>query len=432
LGQVVHDLSRISYIVFLSQRSTAMLKTLAICLAVVAHAEDFTGQPFRWPDMLKNGGRVVQVLTHESTGKPAEWNYPKWYSKYPMRFVEEIPTPPGNEIAGGELVVLEYDITDKMGLGSDNLKNAAKSFGALGSMMMEHFSPKHNELGLIAKDKSGNEVGRYVFSLWPIGNDEVDDLSKDLRQRPRLFNNSVVTKNRAVTSIELSKANTWWGLPKDTKQIHVSNLNLQGYQRTIQAVKEYSEKHPYFNDYEVTMPDGKVKMPAVTCNSLIEYVIGAATNQKAFNDGLGKMGYLALSVDKKKSHDLHAVPTQHVRDLMNNHRVFGPHYNKDMYIVPAYYDERGEPLPTGTKEEPEQWYIVWSKGVNWRQNYVKAEKFQLRSGHKQGSQIGLNMRQIDPGFEPVIESHQEKAKPQGGSKAGKGKKGKKNMLKKKQ
>merc|ERR1719299_255712 len=108
-----------------------------------------------------------------------------------------------------------------MGLGGDKLKNAAKNLGSLGDSMMSKFSPKHNELGLIAKDKTGKELGRYVFSLWPIGNDEIDDLSKDLRQRPRELNDTkLYTKNRAVVSAELSKANTWWGLPADTKQIH--------------------------------------------------------------------------------------------------------------------------------------------------------------------------------------------------------------------
>jgi len=406
-----------------------MLRILAICFAAVANAEDFTGTPFRWPDMLKNGGRVVQVLTHESSGKPAEWNYPRWYAKYPMRFVEDIPVPPGKDVAGGELVVLEYDITQKMGLGSQDLMDKAKSMGALGSFMMDHFSPKHNELGLIAKDKTGNEVGRYVFSLWPIGNDEMVDLNRQLRQQPHEVNNSVVTKNRAVTSIELSKANTWWGLPQDTKQIHVSNLNKQGYDRVLQAVKEFSETHPYFNDYEITMPGGAVKMPAVTCNTLIEHVVKASTNQKAFDDGIGKMGYLALSVDKKKAAQFKAMGTQHLKEIMANKKNWRDHYNKDMYVVPAYYDEKGKPLAAGLKEVPEQWYVVWTNGVNWRQNYVKAEKFQLKSGIKAGSKIGLNMRQIDPGFEPVIESHQQPQKPvQQPQRKGKGK-GKKNMLK---
>merc|ERR1719265_1661799 len=122
-------------------------------------------------------------------------------------------------------------------------------------MAADKFSPKHNELGLIAKDKRGKELGRFVFSLWPVGNDEITDLNKDLRQRPRKFNEThLVTKNRAVTSIELSKANTWWGLPKDTKQVHLSNINRQGYHRVLSAVKEYAESHQYFNDYEITMP----------------------------------------------------------------------------------------------------------------------------------------------------------------------------------
>merc|ERR1719316_1274455 len=211
-----------------------------------------------------------------------------------------------------------------MGYGSDVARNKMKIW------------PKHNELGLIAKDTNGKELGRYLFSFWPIGNDEED---KDPRQRPRVNkHNQLITKNRAVTSIELSKANTWWGLPKDTKQVHVSNLNRQGYFRALQAVKDYAEKHQYFNDYEITFPDGKVAMPAVTCNSLIEQVIQDATNQKAFDEGLGKMGYLALNVDKKKAAHFGSVPTKRVRELMSNHKFMKDHYNRDMYIVPAYYD----------------------------------------------------------------------------------------------
>merc|ERR1719316_1382066 len=186
-----------------------------------------------------------------------------------------------------------------MGYGSDVARNKMKIW------------PKHNELGLIAKDTNGKELGRYLFSFWPIGNDEED---KDPRQRPRVNkHNQLITKNRAVTSVELSKANTWWGLPKDTKQIHVSNLNRQGFFKTIQAVQDYAENHQYFNDYEITLPDGKVKMPAVTSNSLIERVVEVASHQKAFEDGLGKMGYLALSVDKKKAKTFEIVPTQRVR-----------------------------------------------------------------------------------------------------------------------
>merc|ERR1719316_2143345 len=110
--------------------------------------------------MLKDGGRIVQILNSGTNPKPVQWNYPNWYEKYPMRFVEEVPTPPGPEVAGGELVILEYDITDKMGLGSDNLKLAASAFGSVGSFLFNKYSPKHNELGLIAKDSSGKEVGR--------------------------------------------------------------------------------------------------------------------------------------------------------------------------------------------------------------------------------------------------------------------------------
>lgn len=195
--------------------------------------------------------------------------------------------------------------------------------------------------------------------------------------------------------VRVSKAYTWWGLPKNTKQIHLSNLNRQGFDRVIQAVKDYSENHPYFNDYEITLPDGKVKMPAVTGNSLIEYVVDQATHQRAFEDGLSKMGYLALNVDKRKAGKFNPVPTEHVLQLIN-HKAFKPHYNKDLYIVPAYYDATGNPLPAQTKSElPEQWYVVWTSGVNWRQNYMQAEKFQGTTGIKQGASAGMNMRQVD-------------------------------------
>lgn len=394
-----------------------MRSLLVLALAASAVAEDFTGTPFHWPDMLRNGGRVVQVLSSEKNTRPEKWNYPKWYAKYPMRFVEDVPTPPGGEIAGGELVILEYDISDKMGLGGDKLKEVSKNLGSLGDVMMSKLSPKHNELGLIAKDKTGKELGRYVFSLWPIGNDESVDLKRDLRQRPREFNDTLITKNRAVTSIELSKANTWWGLPKDTKQIHVSNLNRQGFFKTIQAVQDYAENHQYFNDYEITLPDGKVKMPAVTCNSLIERVVEVASHQKAFEDGLGKMGYLALSVDKKKAKTFEIVPTQRVRSLMANKKVFNDHYNKDMYIVPAYYDAQGNPRDSAHKETPEEWYVIWTSGVNWRQNYMRAEKFQQKVGIKQGSEVGLNMRQTDAIFDqPSPKEEVQKTAARGKSK----------------
>jgi len=385
---------------------------LTLVLVSFAVAEDFTDTPFRWPDMLRNGGRVVQILTSESNPRPVDWNYPAWYSKYPMRFVEDVPVPPGGEVAGGELVVLEYDITDKMGYGSDSLKTMAKGFGAMGSMMMNKFSPKHNELGLIAKDKTGKELGRFVFSLWPIGNDEIVDLNKDMRQRPREYNNTLITKNRAVTSVELSKANTWWGLPSDTKQVHVSNLNRAGFFKTIQAVKDYAAGHQWFNDYEITMPDGKVKMPAVTCNSLIEHVIESASHQRAFDDGLGKMGYLALSVDKKKAQKFGTVATKHIHALMKS-KSWGAHYNKDMYVVPAYYDEDGKPRASSAKEAPEEWYVVWTSGVNWRQNYIKAEEFQLKAGFKVGEAAGMNLRQIPKEFDSAPAAPAPEKKPEG-------------------
>jgi len=370
-----------------------MSTILILCFAAFANAEDFTGTPFHWPDMLRSGGRVVQILTDKSTPRPAAWNYPTWYSKYPMRFVEDIPIPPGGEVAGAELVVLEYDISDKMGHGMQELKDQSEQYGAAGKAWMEALSPKHNELGLIAKDKSGNEVGRFVFSLWPIGNDEVKDLNRDMRQRPReLMVNNVSTlavKNRAVTSIELSKAYTWWGLPKDTKMIHVSNLNKQGFYRTLQAVKDFAKNHPYFNDFEVTDPDGTVKMPAVTCNSLIEYVTQIGSNQDAFKDGLAKMGYLQLNVKQSKKSSFKSYDTKYVRDLMRNRKLFNAHFNKDLFIIPAYYNQKGQMLEKGCKEDPEKWHVIWSAGdKTWRQNYAKAQTFQLRTVVKQGTAMG--------------------------------------------
>ncbi len=58
--------------------------------------------------MLRNGGRIVQVLASETNPKPSKNHYPKWYNKYPLRFVEDIAVPPGEEVAGGEIVILEY------------------------------------------------------------------------------------------------------------------------------------------------------------------------------------------------------------------------------------------------------------------------------------------------------------------------------------
>merc|ERR1719440_1570823 len=132
--------------------------------------------------MLRNGGRIVQVLTSDTNPRPSKVNYPKWYNKYPMRFVEDVPTPPGEEVAGGEIVVLEYDITDKMGYGFGSVKQVADNFGFLGQALKDKMSPKHNELGLIAKAADGRELGRYAFSLWPIGNDEFEDPTSDMRQ----------------------------------------------------------------------------------------------------------------------------------------------------------------------------------------------------------------------------------------------------------
>merc|ERR1719428_1278694 len=34
------------------------------------------------------------------------------------------------------------------------------------------------------------------------------------------------------------------------------------------------------------------------------------------------------------------------------------------------------------KDDPDQWYVIWTSNVNWRQNYVKAEQFQTKFGFK--------------------------------------------------
>merc|ERR1719482_2664165 len=136
-------------------------------------------------------------------------------------------------------------------------------------------------------------------------------------------------------------------------------------------------------------------MPAVTGNSLIEYVVEEATNQKVFQDGLSKMGYLSLSVHPQKAKKFKPVPKEHVVQLINNKNIFAPHYGKDLFIVPAYYDAAGKPLHAAGTETPEQWYVIWTSGVNWRQNYMQASKFQDKNGFKEGAAIGLNMLQVD-------------------------------------
>merc|ERR1719160_2421853 len=362
-----------------------MMKVLVLALAACAMAEDYTDTPFRWPDMLRNGGRIVQVLSSETNPRPSKELYPKWYNKYPLRFVEEVAVPPGEEVAGAEVVILEYDITNKMGLGWEGQKQLAKTFGLLGQAITDKVSPKHNELGIIAKAADGHELGRYALSLWPIGNDEISDLTKDQRQRPRIINDTVVVLNRALVSVELSKANTWWGLPKDTKQIHIANLNLQGYKKAMQAIKDYAEQTQYFNDYDISTSSGSKVMPAATCNSMVEYVVKEATGAKVFDDGMAKIGYLNLHEEKKKGTSK-PVGSNIVRGLMANSQTFKAHYNKDMYIVPAYYDKDGNPRSGMMKDAPEEWYVVWTGKVDWRQNYLKAEKFQRKFGFKSAVQ----------------------------------------------
>merc|ERR1719181_1047531 len=67
---------------------------------------------------------------------------------------------------------------------------------------------------------------------------------------------------------------------------------------------------------------------------------------------------------------------------MANHKLFNAHYNKDMYIVPAYYDKHGNPRPGMLRDDPEEWYVVWTSDIAWRHNYLKAETFQTTYGFK--------------------------------------------------
>merc|ERR1719272_16098 len=67
---------------------------------------------------------------------------------------------------------------------------------------------------------------------------------------------------------------------------------------------------------------------------------------------------------------------------MANKKSFNEHYNKDMYIVPAYYDGDGNPRPNMMREDPQEWYVVWTSAVDWRQNYLKADKYQTMYGFK--------------------------------------------------
>merc|ERR1712224_757227 len=114
---------------------------------------------------------------------------------------------------------------------------------------------------------------------------------------------------------------------------------------------------------------------------MVEHVVSRATGNKVFDQGMAKIGYLNLHATDKKPLKK-TVSTKIVRGLMANHKIFNEHYNKDMYIVPAYYDKAGNPRPGMMKDDPEEWYIVWTSNVNRRQNYLKADRFQTRFGFK--------------------------------------------------
>jgi len=348
-----------------------MMKLLVLTLAASAMAEDFTDTPFHWPDMLRNGNRVTQILASEKNPRPSADVYPKWYNKNSLRFVEVPPVPPGEEVAGGELVVLEYDDVNAEQM---PVKQAAMRHGLMGlSVGADRVKTKQNQLGLIAKAADGKELGRYALSLWPIGNDEIVD-KDDHRQKPRIINGALVALNRAVVAVQLSKANAWMGLPKDTKQIHVANLNLKEYDRAMEAIKEFSDQAQYFNDFQVADA-----MPAVTTDKLLEAVVKAVSSKSVFAEGLAKVGYLNL-VEEKTKPLKKPVSASQIKGLMANKKQFDTHYNRDMFIVPAYYDKDGQPRPSMMTDTPDEWYVIWTEKATWLQNYLKAEQLQLRQG----------------------------------------------------
>jgi len=238
---------------------------------------------------------------------------------------------PAGDLAAGQLVILE------------NTKDGSQ-----------------NDMGLIATDKAGKELGRYILSFWAVGHDDKD--VKDVLN----------AKNRAVVAIDLSNANTW-EVSKDTKEIHVSNLNRQGVLNVLEAVQDFGEDYQYFNEYEIKMPDGTMKMPAITSNSLVEFIVDVATSEKAFEDGVAKMSFLQLHVDAKTAKQLEPVSALQVKELMAS-KTFNSHYNKDLFLVPAVYDAKGKALKT-----PDQWYVVQTSGVGVRDNSKQASLVQQKA-----------------------------------------------------
>jgi len=308
-----------------------MLKFLVLILPALCAAEDVTGSAYEWPDHPQ-GKNVLQILTSEKNAKPSASMYPKWYDSHSLRFVNKIPTH-GEELAGGQLFVLEAENDDA-----------------------------DPDLGMIATDKAGKELGRYIISFWGVG--DIDRDSKD----------DLNPKNRAVVAIDLSNANEW-EVSKDREQNHISNLNRQGFLNVLQACEDFADTYQFFNEYEITMPDGTVKQPAVTGDSLVEMILDGATHQKAFEEGVVKMSFLALNAKVDK---LEPVSALQVKDLMAS-KTFASHYKKDLFLVPAYYDAKGMPL---TKSEtPEQWYVVQTAGVSKRDNKKAVSLFQKKASH---------------------------------------------------
>merc|ERR1719263_1470208 len=112
---------------------------------------------------------------------------------------------------------------------------------------------------------------------------------------------------------------------------------------------------------------------------MVEHVVKEATGNKVFDQGMAKIGYLNLHLKANKPLKK-TVPTSAIRGLMANKKSFNDHYNTDMYIVPAYYTSDGTPRPGMMKDDPEEWYVIWTSDVNWRQNYMKADRFQTKFG----------------------------------------------------
>jgi len=306
---------------------------LVLILPALCSAGDVTGSAYEWPDHPQ-GKNVIQILTSEKNAKPSASNYPKWYDSHEVRFVNKIPTH-GEELAGGQLFVLEPTDPDV---------------------------EADPDLGLIATDKAGKELGRYVISFWGIG-----DIDRDSKE-------PLNPKNRAVVAIDLSNANEW-EVSKTREMNHITNLNRQGFLNVLQSCEDFADTYQFFNEYEVIMRDGEIKQPSVSGDSLVDMIVDHATHQNAFEEGVVKMSFLALHAKVDK---LEPVSALQVKDLMAS-KTFASHYKKDLFLVPAYYDAKGMPL---TKSEtPDQWYVVQTSGVSKRDNKKAVSLFQKKASH---------------------------------------------------